>query len=182
MTSKNTKNAMAKALLELMEEKDIDKITIKDIVSRSNITRQTFYYHFQDLMDLLEWTASERLEDVLHRCLEEPTMESAVNLIVKEVMKDRHLLNKLFLSKKRSEIERTFFYATERYFLKLADAAGWGRNLSRSETNLIIRFYSCGFAGIIFDVCNQKYPDTDEISRVLIKILKDDFVERPALI
>ena len=38
-----------------MEVKPIDKITIKDLVEKCGLNRQTFYYHFDDVYDLLEW-------------------------------------------------------------------------------------------------------------------------------
>lgn len=55
MSKLTTKKAIAGALKELMEEKPISKITVGDIADRCGINRQTFYYHFQDIPDLVEW-------------------------------------------------------------------------------------------------------------------------------
>ena len=54
-----TKYALANALKELMAQKPIDKISIHDLTERCGIRRQTFYYHFEDVYDLLRWMFQE---------------------------------------------------------------------------------------------------------------------------
>ena len=54
-----TKYALAAALKELMAQKPIDKISIHDLTERCGIRRQTFYYHFEDVYDLLRWMFQE---------------------------------------------------------------------------------------------------------------------------
>ncbi|MCD8022322.1 MAG: TetR/AcrR family transcriptional regulator C-terminal domain-containing protein [Lachnospiraceae bacterium] len=51
----STKNALAKALRELMSEQPFEKITIFQICERCNINRKSFYYHFRDKYDLVNW-------------------------------------------------------------------------------------------------------------------------------
>ncbi|MGM0413756.1 MAG: TetR/AcrR family transcriptional regulator C-terminal domain-containing protein [Bacillota bacterium] len=50
-----TKNAMAAAMKELMAEKPIKKINVKDITDRCGLSRKSFYYHFKDKYDLVNW-------------------------------------------------------------------------------------------------------------------------------
>ena len=59
MKSDATKVAMSNALKGLLKKKKLSKITINDIASECNISRMTFYYHFQDIYDLAEWTLEE---------------------------------------------------------------------------------------------------------------------------
>lgn len=54
-----TKYALASALKELMAQKTVDKISIHDLTERCGIRRQTFYYHFEDVYDLLRWMFQE---------------------------------------------------------------------------------------------------------------------------
>ena len=55
-TNMDTKRLIADSLKELSKEKSFDKISVGEIAARSNVNRQTFYYHFQDKYDLLKWT------------------------------------------------------------------------------------------------------------------------------
>lgn len=51
-----TKKALSQALKELMNHMEYDKITISDVTTQAGVSRNTFYYHFQDINHLLEWT------------------------------------------------------------------------------------------------------------------------------
>lgn len=50
-----TKRALATALRELMDELPFDKIQVAHICERCNMNRKSFYYHFKDKYDLLNW-------------------------------------------------------------------------------------------------------------------------------
>ena len=53
--SQLTKRALSAAMKELMAERPMEKIRIGDIVERCNMNRQSFYYHFKDKYDLVNW-------------------------------------------------------------------------------------------------------------------------------
>ena len=57
--SQTTKRALAQSLKRLMAQKPLSKITIADITEDCGINRMTFYYHFQDIYDLIEWICME---------------------------------------------------------------------------------------------------------------------------
>ena len=55
----STKLALANALKKLLQKKFLDDITVKELVEECEVNRQTFYYHFQDIYDLVEWACEE---------------------------------------------------------------------------------------------------------------------------
>lgn len=50
-----TKRKIADCVKVLMRRKEISKITIQDIMDATRMSRQSFYYHFKDIYDVLEW-------------------------------------------------------------------------------------------------------------------------------
>lgn len=56
-----TKTVIANSLKELMREKPIRKISVQDIMGREHMKRQSFYYHFKDIYEVLEWVCREEL-------------------------------------------------------------------------------------------------------------------------
>ena len=50
----NTAIKMDKAFLEILEEKDFDYITVKEICKKAGVNRSTFYLHYETIGDLLE--------------------------------------------------------------------------------------------------------------------------------
>ena len=65
--SDQTRRALAEALKTLMAQKLMDKITIHDITELCGIRRQNFYYHFEDVYDLMRWMFSEEAVSLLRR-------------------------------------------------------------------------------------------------------------------
>lgn len=57
--SQETKKSLSSALKKLMRSKEMDKISIREITSLAGVNRQTFYYHFEDIYDLLRWTIQQ---------------------------------------------------------------------------------------------------------------------------
>ena len=50
-----TKRALAESLKELMESQPLEKISVGDICERCGMNRKSFYYHFKDKYDLVNW-------------------------------------------------------------------------------------------------------------------------------
>ena len=61
----NTKQVIAQAYADLIAKKNIDRVTVKDVAEACGITRQTFYYHFQDLLDVIEWSIRHQTEKIV---------------------------------------------------------------------------------------------------------------------
>ena len=66
-SSQKTKAAMVAALKQLMQQKPVDKIAIREITDLCGMKRQNFYYHFEDIYDLLRWMYQEEAIDLLRR-------------------------------------------------------------------------------------------------------------------
>ena len=65
ISSEETKRAMAFSLKRLMVRKPLDKISIREITEGCGVNRQTFYYHFRDIYDLLEWMYQQEAVSLL---------------------------------------------------------------------------------------------------------------------
>lgn len=63
VTSLITKKKIAKAFKTLLEKEEFDKISIVDIMEKAEIRRQTFYNHFLDKYQLMDWIFENDLEE-----------------------------------------------------------------------------------------------------------------------
>ena len=61
-----TKTAIIEAFQELLEETPINKITVKSIVERCGINRNTFYYYFDGIPDLVEYHLTSMADQILN--------------------------------------------------------------------------------------------------------------------
>lgn len=69
-----TRKSVVDALLALMSERELEKITVKDITKKAEVNRATFYHHFKDKQALLQYTLEEHL---IRYCIE-PFKETEV--------------------------------------------------------------------------------------------------------
>jgi len=76
-----TKLILSKSLKKLLSKKPLNKITVKDIVSDCKLTRQTFYYHFQDIFELLDWTYKNEIGHIL-----EDANNSSWDIVIKGIL------------------------------------------------------------------------------------------------
>ena len=64
MNNNNTKNKIKMAFLDLYKEKNIEKISIKEITDAANIYRGTFYYYFDDIYFLLNELENDFFDEI----------------------------------------------------------------------------------------------------------------------
>ena len=76
------KQMIAQTLTKRLEQKSVDKITVKELVEACGISRQAFYYHFQDIMDVIEWITSQALDASVDASLAAPTPQQAIKTVI----------------------------------------------------------------------------------------------------
>ena len=59
------KAVIADTFTEMLNKEDIDKITVTKLIGECHISRQTFYYHFKDIMDVLDWAFRRATEELV---------------------------------------------------------------------------------------------------------------------
>ena len=68
-----TKKALAAAIKELMAERPLNKISVGDICEQCSMNRKSFYYHFKDKYDLVNWVFyTEFVEQLMQEGMESP--------------------------------------------------------------------------------------------------------------
>lgn len=99
----NVKRMIADTFLQLSKEKRVDKITVKDLVERCGISRQTFYYHFQDILEVIEWSVQQAFQALLARSLDSSDPEAVLRDFIAASAEADVLLQKLLHSQRREE-------------------------------------------------------------------------------
>lgn len=105
-----TEQAIGAALFNLLGEKPFEKITVTDIAKRCGINRNTFYYHFRDIYDVLDqYLAHER--ETLQRIAREDfsTWQVAIGLATAFARENAAQVYNLYNSVNRVRVEHFFF-------------------------------------------------------------------------
>ena len=126
-----TKEKLATALITAMEEKALDKITVKEIIEKAEVNRKTFYYYFPDIYGLLEWVISRESNKLITEIQNNRDYENALNDVLDSIEKHRHLLNCIKDSVGRVTIERVLYR-------ELEQLASWAMKIGICETGVAI--------------------------------------------
>lgn len=94
-----TKDAIVIAFLKIAAHKPIDNITVKDIVTTCSTARQTFYYHFQDILEVIEY-ALQQGEILLQKTLDAPTLKDALRIFVSTLDDKPEIINRFLQTHK----------------------------------------------------------------------------------
>lgn len=175
ITSYNTKRLMADSLKKAMKTKPLSKITVTEIVKDCGINRNTFYYHFQDIYELLKWMLEEEaIETMKHYDLLADS-EEAINFIMDYVEKNDHILNCAYNTIGNTEMKR-FFYTN---FIELVKsvieqcAQESHVTLEPNFKQFLCRFYTEALAGLLIEwMQNRETRNRKETVRYICFTLK----------
>lgn len=145
----STKEALGIALKKMLTVKPIDKITVKDLVEECGVNRQTFYYHFDDVYDLLEWVFEEDANRILPDEIFYDEWRENVMLFFRYLYENRSFVLNIYNSQNRSYMLRYFkrrlHYCIHGFAVIVAD----GRNIEWSDLEFVCEFYAQGVTGLI---------------------------------
>ena len=150
----NMKSIIAKTFIDMAKQKGIDKITVKALIDECNISRQTFYYHFQDLMEVIEWSMEQALGKMLQESLKAPRAKDALNVLISSTLENQTLIRKLMDSQRRKEIERLFVSMTRTYLEELVRGRNQNRTLNYSDMEVALTSGPSDCAGFSFSAAS----------------------------
>lgn len=148
--AKFTRQAIMYSLLKLLQEKSIDKITVKDICELCEINRNTVYYYYSDIYQVLEELLKFETEKSLK---EDQEYESFYEDFLKRyhlIIEYKKAVYNLYNSKNRDLILKYFQDITEDFVEKYVYKEVKGKKLLPEDIKFIIDFYSSSMIGNIF--------------------------------
>ena len=136
---------IAETFGKLAQRGNIDKITVKALIEECHISRQTFYYHFQDIMDVLEWSVRRQTQALLEQSLAEKDLHSALQIFISFTVQQFPLLQKLMNSQRRPMFEKLMTGALETYLTELCSTTGGMYRSTRSTGTCCCNTMSAGW-------------------------------------
>ena len=170
----NVKPLIADAFLKLSKEKNIDKITVKDIVDECGISRQSFYYHFQDILEVIEWSAEQAFQKLLERSMETDDAEDFITASDEASAMLRKLLN----SQKREQVERLMVRSVRAYLQELIRRKGPIADIPYEDAEAALSFCTYGIVGLLLEYCEKKDVDRERLARQMYRLLTGRMAER----
>ena len=176
----NVKAMIADAFLKLSREKNIDKITVKDLVEECGISRQTFYYHFQDILEVIEWSAEQAFDRLLERSLAASEPEAVFQAFIAGAEDAEQLLQKLLRSQRREQIEGILVRSVRTYLRELAVKTDVPKpEIPYEDMEIALNFCTYGIVGLLLEGCGKKRDDRQKLARQMCHLLSGRIRSNP---
>lgn len=146
-----TKQALETSLKRLLMKKPLDKITINDLARDCGISRNTFYYHFQDIYELVEWACREDAEQALAGCRASDAWQERLTLFLQLMLDNRPFIMNVYRSVGREQVEAYIHKVLYGLLLDLVEQRAEGLNVAEADKQLIAHFYKYAFSGLMLD-------------------------------
>ena len=160
---KQTQKFIMSTFMQLLEGESLDKITVRDIVEECEINRNTFYYHYSDIYDLLDDVFRVETEKFMSEDVSEnTTFGEEYERAARFVLKYKRAILHIYDSKKRdvlqNYLETLAFSFISRFVKKEADGYG----LSDEDIDYITGFYTHAIVGNTLGWIKRKLPSGQE--------------------
>lgn len=146
-----TKQVLEESLKKLLLKKPLNKITIKDITEEAGINRMTFYYHFQDIYELVEWSCKEDAAKALKGKKTYSTWQEGMLNIFLAVLENKPFILNVYHSVSREQIEEYLYTLVYSLLYEVVEELSAGKNISVEDREKIAHFYKYAFVGIMLD-------------------------------
>lgn len=143
-----TKKVIIDAFFKLLSEKSFDKITVKDIVDECQINRNTFYYYYEDIYDLVENIFQIKLEEIAKKELTQ-SFEEEFKQNISNVLKYRPAIENMYHSKERDMFIKYLEGIADNFADKYIRKRAENFSIPSEDLELLIACYSASICGIV---------------------------------
>lgn len=167
-----TKRAISASLKKLLCEKKLNKITVQDIADDCGINRQTFYYHFQDIYDLVEWTCIEDTEKVLKENRTYATWQEGFLAVFYLAKEDKTFIENIYRSVSLELLEQYLYRLVYPLLKNVVDEKAKNYTVRDENKKYIADFYKYAFVGVLLewirnDMRESPESITDRVSKIV---------------
>ena len=149
--SQTTKRALAASLKNLLLQKPLTKITINDIAEDCGISRMTFYYHFKDIYDLVEWACVEDAARALKGKKTYNTWQEGFLNIFHAVQENKPFIMNVYRCVSRERIEQYLNPLIHSLILGVVEEKSKEMAVSEPDKRFIASFYEYAFVGVVLE-------------------------------
>lgn len=172
-----TEQLLADTLKELMSNESLDRITVQELSSACNIKRQTFYYHFRDIYDLLTWMFLN--ENALIN-KEVKDWKEMVKMITKYANKNKNFVKHILESSARDLFEQfvySYFYSQ---ILRQFVTFDKENRFTSEERKFYVTYYTSAMTSCVILWIDQGMKEKVEDLLIKLEMLNNQFI--PGLI
>ena len=166
--SLTTKRALAGSFRKLLSKRGLDKITVKDIVEDCGVNRQTFYYHFHDIYDLLEWVLKDTAEKLLSQEADYSDWTAGLESVMEFIQENRILVLNAYYSISHETLADDIKQCLRPYTSELvqSQARDMDRPVAQEDLDFVTDIFTLTASGFIMEWIGKNLKREDTTRRL----------------
>ena len=166
-----TKIAIMRAFESLLSTRQVEKITVKDITDQCGISRNTFYYHYQDIYEVLKAYVDDSLDEAILFLQKdkEKDQDHICEKAVKQLESNRSLFENLMRSIKNEEVRNILDVSSKRFFDYVIDSISEEIDASPQDKELISAMCQHGVRGLLIEWLSRENASSQSLSDLLMR-------------
>lgn len=150
MVQSYTKSIIRKEFIRMLNDKPINKITVKELSERCDINRNTFYYHYSDIYQLLSELFNIELKRVVDEYNFTLSWEESFMMLANFAMENKKAVYHIYNSERRDEFVNYVYRAVGGIMTNYMRNTGKDIDSDECDRDLISSFYQCALTEMLF--------------------------------
>ena len=175
---RRTKRLLKQGLTELMAQKSIKKITVRELSELVDINRGTFYLHYKDIYDLVEWCCLEDARRALENKTTHDTWQEGFLRLFEVVLDNKPFVMNVYRCVHREQVERYLKPQVDSLVMGVLDEQSENITVRQEDKEFIAQVYSYVFVGLMLDwIKDDMKADPKLIVDKLAILMKDSLAD-----
>lgn len=166
MAKNYTKDLIKTEFINLLNKKPLHNITVTELAKKCNIERKTFYYHYENLPELIKEIFEEELEKVIEEFNESLSWEECFILAAKFILDNKKAIKHMYESDYKLDLEKYVFSISGEIMNKYVSRVAKDTKAQEIDIKLIAYFYQCALSSALIQwVATDMKTDPKLITR-----------------
>ena len=167
-----TRKAIMQTFLHILKNKPLDRITVKDICEQCEINRNTFYYYYSDIYELLEDALKTKVKSKLRHISDYDSLYDAYIHSIAPFVSHKQIIQHIYNSKAKDSFEDYIRSIINGYMRKFVITYAVGYSLCEDDIEYISSFYTYAITGSLI---NDIKTGMNDMTSNYIKNISDTF-------
>ncbi len=150
-----TQKAIKETFVELLNEMPLNQITVKLIVEKCGINRNSFYYHYQDIPALIEELVTEEMDRIVSEYPTIDSIETAIRAAIGFASQNRKAILHIYNSVNRDIFEQYLWKVCDYVVKSYSSTVMKDQAVNALDREIIERFYRCECFGVVLEWLNS---------------------------
>lgn len=159
--ARRTQAIIMQAFVDLLAQKSLDKITVKDVIERADINRNTFYYYYENIPSLLDALFEQEIQKFTQSTEKSQSFAKEYVRAYSLVRNNKRAIYHIYQSGERQSLSRFLETAAELFVEWFVREAAAPYNLDENGIYYVTHFYSYAIVGMTSHWVREDMPSVE---------------------